>query len=122
VIWTAADFELWENLVLLDLWRAVEGTEFQMRYVANPIVVTGLAIVNFLPIESAAGELDLAGRSGLVLVLEDGSKFQATPSMLLGVQPHVPLAGDFLVTEPDGIVRIVPKSIFEKQYTRCGEN
>lgn len=73
-------------------------------YVANPIEVTALRIVD-------AGAVDEAG--GVALALENGENVYADAGM---VSRMTPVAGDYWVVQADGYTYLNPKDVFERKY------
>lgn len=53
----------------------------------------------------------------LMLRLEDGRNYTANSSM---TSRHVPVAGDYLVTQEDGYEYLNPKDVFERKYAPIG--
>ncbi len=82
------------------------------RYTTNPIEIDANQIIGIEPLEHR-GVLDVGANFGLLLLLENETKFPAGREM---ISRHVPSAGDFLVTAQDGFVSIVPKEVFERRY------
>ena len=82
------------------------------RYTTNPIEIDANQIIGIEPLEHR-GILDVGANFGLLLILENGTEFPAGREM---ISRHVPSAGDFLVTAPDGFVSIVPKEVFAQRY------
>lgn len=79
-----------------------------MEYIANPVRVTALQIVEVMS--------DNYG-NGLMLRLEDNSTKAATPAM---ISRYVPVPGDYLVTQEDGYTYINPREVFERKYHPAG--
>lgn len=88
------------------------------RYQALPVEVEAKRIVDAQPVETLMG-LDLIGVHGLVLNLEDGSQFHATPAILARLTPE---AGDFVVTQTDGFVTVLPQKAFLRNYHPVDES
>ena len=82
------------------------------RYTTNPIEIDANQIIGIEPLEHR-GVLDVGANFGLLLLLDNGTEFPAGREM---ISRHVPSAGDFLVTAPDGFVSIVPKEVFAQRY------
>lgn len=79
-----------------------------MEYIANPVRVTALQIVEVMS--------DNYG-NGLMLRLEDSSTKAATQAM---ISRYVPVPGDYLVTQEDGYTYINPREVFERKYHPAG--
>lgn len=79
-----------------------------MDYIANPVRVTALQIVN---VESYSFSDDAR------LHLEDGTAHVANAGM---TARYKPVPGDYLVTQEDGYVYINPREVFERKYHPAG--
>jgi hypothetical protein len=85
-----------------------------MRFIANPIEIDAQQIIGIEPLEHG-GVLDVGANFGLLLLLENGTKFPAGKEL---IARHVPSAGDFLVTTNE-FVSIVPQEAFVQRYQRA---
>ena len=79
-----------------------------MEYIANPVRVTALQIVETFSNNDS---------DGMGLRLEDGSTQAATAGM---ISRYVPKPGDYLVTQEDGYTYINPREVFERKYHPAG--
>lgn len=79
-----------------------------MEYIANPVKVTALQIVEVL-----ADSLN----DTVVLHLEDGSTAPVTAAMTARYRP---VPGDYLVKQEDGYTYVNPREVFERKYHPAG--
>jgi hypothetical protein len=85
------------------------------KYIVVPREVDALKIQNVQPLENR-GQL-VSVKSGIVLILEDGSTFTVTPDMDVFTLDSLPSAGDFLVHDSAvGFSYIVPAAKFASVF------
>ncbi len=84
-------------------------------HVANPVRVTAVRILEVTDITNRAPGC-AQSHPDVLLRLEDGRNFTADMTM---TSRHVPVPGDYLVTQEDGYVYLNPKDVFERKYSRA---
>lgn len=75
-----------------------------MKYIANPIEVDA---------EKIESVISGSNEHPMILKLESGKLYSPNAGMLARMTP---VAGDYLVTQPDGYVYLNPKDVFERKY------
>jgi hypothetical protein len=82
-------------------------------HIANPVRVNATRILEVTDITDRS---EGSGQSSpdLMLRLEDGRNFAADMSM---TSRHIPIVGDYIVTQEDGYVYINPRDVFERKYS-----
>lgn len=86
-------------------------------HIANPVRVNATRILEVTDITDRS-EGRPQSSPDLMLRLEDGRNFSADMSM---TSRHVPVAGDYVVTQDDGYVYLNPKDVFERKYSPISE-
>lgn len=82
-------------------------------HIANPVPVTAVRILGVTDVTKRDEGCDQFSPD-LLLRLENGANFEANSGM---TARHVPVAGDYVVTQEDGYVYLNPKDVFERKYS-----
>lgn len=88
----------------------------QFTHIANPVRVHAAEILDVTDI-TIRDQGNAQSSPDLMLRLSDGRNYKADMNM---TSRHVPVPGDYLVTQEDGYEYLNPKDVFERKYSRPG--